>query len=341
MESSKRYTKPPILRLGHVLAFKAFLEKVGAPAERLLRRGGLAAYCDDPNSYVPLRQAWSFFDAAARTEDPTLGWRVGHFVGDQNLSRGHLRSVEGAQTLYVALKRLIRLVKAEASHVELGLVERSEDIVFFTRYPIMKGVSGYHSSQAYQIGLIVDLMRHFLGRSWQPRTIGIESREVPRLAEELFPGSRILPQQPAGLIAVPRSCLHMPVRRAEPDPVEERSRGMIKDLDYAETLAVLLEPYLPCGYPSAQLAAGLMDTSVRSLARGLEASGVTYRQVVDRVRLKAAKELLLNPEARITDVAIAVGFDDSSHFARMFRRIAGLSPMQYRTHQLVPTGVPR
>jgi len=32
----------------------------------------------------------------------------------------------------------------------------------------------------------------------------------------------------------------------------------------------------------------------------------------------------------MTDIGHAVGFDDPAHFARMFVRIAGLSPREYR-----------
>jgi transcriptional regulator GlxA family with amidase domain len=103
-----------------------------------------------------------------------------------------------------------------------------------------------------------------------------------------------------------------------------------EDLDYAGTLGALLKPYLPGGYPSAQLAASLMDTSVRTLARRLLDCGVTYQAVVDHVRFETAKELLRDTDLRITDVGTAVGFDDSTNFARMFRRIGGLSPLQFR-----------
>jgi AraC-like DNA-binding protein len=79
-----------------------------------------------------------------------------------------------------------------------------------------------------------------------------------------------------------------------------------------------------------------MDTSVRTLARRLSDCAVTYQSVIDQVRFQAARELLQDTDLRITDVGIAVGFDDSANFARMFRRIGGLSPRQFRraTHQI-------
>jgi hypothetical protein len=54
-------------------------QDIGAPVERHFRSQGLPVYCDDPDEFVPLRAAWSFFDATAQGEDPLLGWHVGRF----------------------------------------------------------------------------------------------------------------------------------------------------------------------------------------------------------------------------------------------------------------------
>jgi AraC-like DNA-binding protein len=47
-------------------------------------------------------------------------------------------------------------------------------------------------------------------------------------------------------------------------------------------------------------------------------------------RVEKAKNLLLNPNMRISEVAFAAGFQSLSHFNRVFRRIAGESPTRYR-----------
>ena len=66
------------------------------------------------------------------------------------------------------------------------------------------------------------------------------------------------------------------------------------------------------------------------LARRLAEAGTTYRALVDELRFTEARKLLQAPKARITDAAAAVGFDDPSHFARMFHRIGGISPREFR-----------
>jgi AraC-like DNA-binding protein len=51
---------------------------------------------------------------------------------------------------------------------------------------------------------------------------------------------------------------------------------------------------------------------------------------VDDLRFTVAKELLLNPDQQIGEAALSVGFQDHSNFNRMFRRMGGVSPKQFR-----------
>jgi AraC-like DNA-binding protein len=131
-----------------------------------------------------------------------------------------------------------------------------------------------------------------------------------------------------GYIAVPRNRLHQPAR-----PFISRDCGgelppLTEGLDYANTLRAVLKAYLPQGYPSARFAATLMGTSKRTLLRRLSACGVTYGGLVDEVRFSVAKEL--DPDLRVAEIGRHVGFDDHSHFTRMFRRVCGLTPQQMR-----------
>jgi AraC family transcriptional regulator len=61
-----------------------------------------------------------------------------------------------------------------------------------------------------------------------------------------------------------------------------------------------------------------------------KSTGETPHQFVLRNRIEHAKEMLREAEARVLDVAIACGFKTQQHFARVFRRICGASPTEYR-----------
>lgn len=49
-----------------------------------------------------------------------------------------------------------------------------------------------------------------------------------------------------------------------------------------------------------------------------------------RVQIEKAKSLPLNPNVRINEVAFAVGFQSFTHFNRVFRKVLGESPTEYR-----------
>ncbi|MGV3757367.1 MAG: helix-turn-helix domain-containing protein [Verrucomicrobiota bacterium] len=61
-------------------------------------------------------------------------------------------------------------------------------------------------------------------------------------------------------------------------------------------------------------------------------SGLNFTDYVSRVRIEKAKNLLLNPNLRVSEIAYEVGFQSLTHFNRVFKRIVGQSPTQYREH---------
>jgi AraC-like DNA-binding protein/DNA-binding GntR family transcriptional regulator len=61
-----------------------------------------------------------------------------------------------------------------------------------------------------------------------------------------------------------------------------------------------------------------------------KSTGESPHRYVLRQRVERAKEMLRAAEARVLDVAVACGFKTQQHFARVFRRICGASPTEYR-----------
>ncbi|MEP7453933.1 GlxA family transcriptional regulator [Phyllobacterium sp. SB3] len=57
--------------------------------------------------------------------------------------------------------------------------------------------------------------------------------------------------------------------------------------------------------------------------------------VYRRVRLEHAKSLLRQSDTPLIEIAMAVGFENASHFARAFRRLYGYSPSVWRRSQFI------
>jgi|SRR5213592_4389256 len=61
-------------------------------------------------------------------------------------------------------------------------------------------------------------------------------------------------------------------------------------------------------------------------------TGLNFTEFVSRTRVEKAKNLLLNPNLRISEIAYEVGFQSLTHFNRVFKKTVGESPTEYRGH---------
>ncbi|MFB2584613.1 helix-turn-helix transcriptional regulator [Herbiconiux liukaitaii] len=116
---------------------------------------------------------------------------------------------------------------------------------------------------------------------------------------------------------------------AEPQPVEGGARrGLVRA---AESMVTdrLADPGL-----SAALVAAELHVSVRSLHAAFEDHSETLRQMIRRLRLAEARTLLTTTELPVSGVAATVGYLDPTHFIRSFKAAEGVTPAQWRRHQL-------
>ena len=65
-----------------------------------------------------------------------------------------------------------------------------------------------------------------------------------------------------------------------------------------------------------------------------EITGYTMLEYHNLIRCEAAKELLINNELSISYISDSVGYISSSHFARRFKKLYGITPLQYRKEYL-------
>ena len=61
-----------------------------------------------------------------------------------------------------------------------------------------------------------------------------------------------------------------------------------------------------------------------------EATGLNFVKYVARARFEKAAALLRGGELRISEIAFAVGFQSLSQFNRVFKKLSGKSPTEYR-----------
>ena len=65
-----------------------------------------------------------------------------------------------------------------------------------------------------------------------------------------------------------------------------------------------------------------------------KATGLNFTDYVSRIRIERSKNLLLNPNLRVSEIAFEVGFQSLTHFNRVFKKAVGQSPTHYRDQLL-------
>ncbi len=58
-------------------------------------------------------------------------------------------------------------------------------------------------------------------------------------------------------------------------------------------------------------------------------TGMTFSNYLKKIRMEKAKELILNTDMKIYEVACSVGYPDQKYFSKVFKEYAGVSAKQY------------
>lgn len=69
----------------------------------------------------------------------------------------------------------------------------------------------------------------------------------------------------------------------------------------------------------------------------------SFYDILNAIRIQKAQELLLDPKLKIGEISEMVGYADTAHFARTFKKITGMSANEYRNsfvNWVHPTLVP-
>lgn len=84
------------------------------------------------------------------------------------------------------------------------------------------------------------------------------------------------------------------------------------------------------GMSLGQVARAVNSSSYHFCRTFKKATGLNFTEYLSRVRIAKAKNLLLNPNLRVAEVAYGVGFQSLPHFNKVFKKITGMSPTSFR-----------
>lgn len=326
----------PLHRVAVVQPFTNFLADVGAPFERGFRQAGIPVCAlEDVNNFIPSHRFWQFLIDITLSQDiPDLGFHVGRKYG-ANCADPHLTDLlVRSPTLYQGLMRACELINRTVSHCQVGFVQspRSQCTYFFHSPSCDANNPAIEQIGWYGILTLIGMARVFLGPKWQPNEIGVMVNHPPsRFIREQFAGTSIRLAQPYSYITLDNTQLSLPPpghKATAPRYPALRHKSLTPN--FLSSFKQLLLPYVCENIVSVANIAEVCDMSKRSLQRRLAEEGTHYSEVLDEVRFDVAKRMLQDVNKSVTDISELLGYSDATHFARAFRRIAGVSPKVYR-----------
>ncbi len=343
--SEKRRANNPIklVRAEYLIHYIAWLREIGAPIDRELNRARLPARIEEmPDEYVSLDLTYRFLTHCARAEGiDDLGFEAGWRVGINDFGSVIQKALCLAPTIRSRLECFSRFAHSENSSLQCSLqAEGKMTRIHITQYCPLGGDS--HLSEWPAVKAMIEIIRSGMGQGWLPAEIGLASpaKLHPQVRDRLG-DTRVQTGQATTFIRVPNQVLATPFTDFEPSTTAAEWKPasavspLVDDLDngLADILPRLLFPYFASGYPSIDLAAEIVGTSVRSLQRLLAEFQTTYTELIDHVRFDRAAWLLQDSDLKIVDITLLLGYQDASNFSRAFRRVSGMSPREFRQYR--------
>ena len=328
----------PSVRAAHLFAFLDLLHSIGAPVDRGLRFAKLPTMvADQPDTLVSLLQTQDFLNAMAHDEGiDDFALRAKKFTTiEQQIAPSVLGTIYSAPTLKIALETAFRLVKHEITHIDCWMIPDGSTVRICHSFRIPFDARGAQHLELGSNTNFVRLIQAFAGPQWYPNEMAFRSQlPLGQFVAQQFPNTRLLVGQKTAWIALPRAMLSLPPRIKQSSRAAQPASGSPSEAvwDFSGSLKRVLAAYLRDGYPDIRLAAEIVGTSVRTLQRQLAKGGMSYSELMQQARFEAAAEMLKDPDISVINIAYDLGYEDPSNFARAFRRIAGVSPREYRRH---------
>jgi len=335
-----------LTRVATVSPFCAFLAAGGASVQRQLEEVGIAPeLLVSEESALPLRQGCRFVERVARKEGID---DIGLVVGSRaSVARMGLfgKTLSQSLTLKDLLEKLTRL----APLVNTGARVWTEDWPGTTEVRVCLAIDTNclrTQIEAYSLMLLLDGVRIAAGRNWRPKAVWIHKDAVKSVSRfEPFSDAHVRAVGDHAAFALPRGLLAGAIQQER----DTATAGAGVELEFCRhapptdligSLTATLRAAMRSHTLSIEHSAEMLGSSARTLQRRLEGQGVTYRDLLDRVRFDRARQLLREPSHRLADIAWELGYTDASNFTHAFRHWTGLSPSKYRRMLLDPKGQP-
>lgn len=317
-----------------------FLRQSGIRPQPLLDRAQIREELVEAGGWIGKKQAYDFtFDVVKKT-----GYAEAVFASYLSFEFEHLGPIATAMkacaTVKESLEVGLRLGSTAYEGNEYFLWIDGETTWICYREPrVISAGQPYINDMTLTV--YFQLVCALVDGAWRPEQALFRKELTDRhSALEQFEECRASCHPDLTALAVPTEFLSRPLAQrflASEVPCGNEWRfGPENSEPIVEKLHRLLASNFPCRkLPTLHQVAKMVDVSEATLKRRLASTGMSYRRLLDRLRFMEARKLLSVPEMSVRDIALEIGYADTSNFVRSFRRMTGIPPEAYRRQQLL------
>jgi AraC-like DNA-binding protein len=312
----------------------------GCPAAEILRNVNLTVdEVHSPKSRISLAELMTACKSAIRlSSDRHLPYRIGTSIhisaygmyGFAILCCPDFRKAMAFAELYHALAAPLATIEfTEENGVASWVIEPNARAATDPQV--------YRFITEMQIGIHISLMRDIMGPAFTPDQISVaypEAHDFGLPADQI--GSRLSFASRTNQIIFRSTWLDQAAslgNKTTYPAVVALCDDLLNELKSRIGVAGEIRAFLLRNItnpPTLAAIAKLLEVSDRSLRRQLREQGISFRGLLDELRMQIALKYLRTTRLANEDIALALGFSDAANFRRAFRRWTNKSPSEIR-----------
>jgi len=334
MPLKKPTQKPNIKR------FHDALTSISVDVETLYQQLGLSlAIMQDDKASISMAKYLQLLEAAAKqVNNPHLGLALLHDYDENSLGilTYMLRSAESVQHALTLLKEYLSLISPGSV---INIENDGDNSTISYRVGDFPAALCVQDAEKTVMQLLLMVKDHKILKHWWPKEIYFQHAQPKGETQETspFPTTVVYNHQHNGF-CFPSAVLGDRLNNADSTlltiletQAKQATGELSPEPNLLEKTRQFIVEYLGTNPTDADAIATQLGMSRSTLQRRLREFGVTIQALREDIMLEKAKEYLTTTDISITELSLALDYSESSAFDRAFKRLTGMSPLQYRT----------
>lgn len=331
--NSASYTTLAAWAIGVSWALKA----QGVNADEVFKSAGLSLndYEQKPSSRIPIENMTQLWEASIKaTHNPAFGLLVSEHVHAVHFKALGMLTVS-CENLAQALEKIVAYHALISDSVQLSLQHTPDKVGFSIR--AIEGVVISPAAIDAFYSVIVKFCRNMMGGEALVASIDLmrPKPESVKAWQNYFQADIQFNQDNNHLWLyrsfLEKASLHFDEKVLQSN--ENAVQDYLQEMN-ANTWVDKCKKHLVLGLndegPSLSKVAEQLKVSERTLARNLRAEGFSFSEILQQKKQDLACYYLLDTDESITNIALNLGFKDSSNFNRAFQRWYQTTPSDFR-----------